>query len=547
MRRCLLVWICLLLCASACRREAASIDPAERRIAADVAVLASDAMEGRQTGTRGFDRAADYVAGQMRAAGLQPGGDDGTWFQTVPLLCATRVQDDARLVVLHAGKRQALRYGEDYLPAIGFAAAQTQVQAAAVFVGQGVQAPEIGHDDFAGVDVRGKIAVLFSGAPAGLDNDRRAYYSASREKLRALAGKGAVGAVFVNTAIDEAALPWSRTVQHAQHAAMRLRDSSGRAIDAHQSLRVVATVNAAAADSLFVGSGKNVAGLVHAAGLGLLRPFDLPARLELAAGNRIERLQSRNVVGALRGTGSAVADERIVYTAHLDHLGIGPPVNGDRIYNGALDNALGVAILLEAARELAGAPLPPKRSLLFVALTGEEQGLLGAHWFARRPPGTGRLVANINMDMPVLLAPSIDVVPIGVEHSTLQDTLRIAAAEEGVALSADPHPEQVPFIRSDQYAFISAGIPAVYLDGGVIAAQRGRDPRQALQAFMRDHYHQPSDDVRLPIVYADAARLARLNARIGRLVGDAPDPPRWHAGDFFGEKFAQPAATSAGP
>ncbi|HXH00756.1 MAG TPA: M20/M25/M40 family metallo-hydrolase, partial [Xanthomonadaceae bacterium] len=264
-------------------------------------------------------------------------------------------------------------------------------------------------------------------------------------------------------------------------------------------------------------------------------------------------VESRNVVGKLIGSDAVLGAEHLVYTAHLDHIGIGAPVKGDSIYNGALDNALGVAILLEAARELVASGIKPKRSLLFVALTAEEKGLLGAEWFASNPPvPPTSLVANINMDMPVLLAPSRDVVPIGIEHSTLQGAVEAAAKQVGVALSPDPFPEEVVFVRSDQYAFIRAGIPAVYLDGGVLAApssagkaaDAGTDPKLALREFLRNCYHQPCDDVAQPIQYADAARLARLNAHIGHLVGDAAQRPAWNAADFFGERFARPGGTT---
>src|SRR5690606_29773735 len=241
--------------------------------------------------------------------------------------------------------------------------------------------------------------------------------------------------------------------------------------------------------------------------------------------------------------------EHIVYTAHLDHVGIGAPVDGDAIYNGALDNALGVSIMLEAARTLAASDMPAGRPMLFVALTAEEKGLLGAEWFATHPPlpPGGSLVANINMDMPVLLAPSRDVVPIGVEHSSLQAMVEQAAGELDLGLSPDPFPEEVVFVRSDQYAFIRAGIPAVYLDGGVLAAQSSAGkaadastaPHLALREFLRNCYHQPCDDAGQSIQYADAARLAMLNARIGQLVGASPEPQRWVEGAFFADRSAR--------
>lgn len=516
----------------------------EQRIADDVGFLADDRLEGRETGTRGYDLAAEYTAKRFLEIGLQPAGDNGTYFQRVPLLKATREAEGAALTVKRNGREIALRFREQFLPALDFNATTHAIEAPAVFVGQGVHAPALNHDDFAGLDLRGKIAVLFSGAPSRFDNDRRAFHSASREKLRALAERGAIGAVFVNTPQDEAGSPWSRSADNWQRSGMRLRDADGKGMNTFPELRAVANVSAAAADLIFADGPQPAAVLFKAAQAGTLKGFALPGTLTLAARTNIEPVESRNVVGKLPGSDAALAADHIVYTAHLDHIGIGAPVkdeNGveDRIYNGALDNALGVSILFEAARILHATKPAPKRSLLFVALTAEEKGLLGAEWFASHPTVPApSLIANINMDMPVLLAPSKDVVPIGIEHSTLKSTLEIAAKEIGVDLSPDPFPEEVVFVRSDQYAFIRAGIPAVYLNGGTVSADGVRDPNMALRKFLREHYHQPSDEATLPIAYGDALRLAKLNARIGQLVGDAAERPQWNDGDFFGETFA---------
>lgn len=518
----------------------------EQRIAADVNYLADDKLEGRETGTRGYDLAAEYAAKRFREIGLQPAGDGGTYFQAVPLLKATREADGAALTVKRNGREIALRFRDQFLPSLNFDATEHTLEAPAVFVGQGVHAPELNQNDFAGLDVRGKIAVLFPGAPARFDNDRRAFYSSSREKLRTLAERGAIGVVFVNTPKDEADSPWSRGADNWQRAGMRLRGTDGKALNGFPELRAAATVSAAAADLIFADGPQPAAELFAAAQDGTLKGFALPGTLSLAGRNRIEQVESRNVVGKLPGSDTALAAEHIAYTAHLDHIGIGAPVKDeqgveDRIYNGALDNALGVSIMFETARILHAQTIAPKRSLLFIALTAEEKGLLGAEWFATHPAVTAlSLVANVNMDMPILLAPSKDVVPIGIEHSSLKSTLDTAAKEIGVTLSPDPFPEEVVFVRSDQYAFIRAGIPAVYLNGGIVSADGVRDPTLALRKFMREHYHQPSDEATLPIAWGDALRLAKLNARIGQLVGDAAQRPTWNAGNFFGERFARP-------
>jgi Zn-dependent M28 family amino/carboxypeptidase len=311
----------------------------------------------------------------------------------------------------------------------------------------------------------------------------------------------------------------------------------GGPIDAFPELRAVASVSSHAAPRLFTGSGRAYGDLLDAADAGTLRGFALPGTLTLATRTRITAATSANVVARLPGRGPH-ADEQIVFTAHLDHVGIGVPVGGDAIYNGALDNALGVAVMLQTARDLARAPQPPARSLLFVATTAEEAGLLGAEWFLRDPPVPRvALVANLNLDMPLLLAPTADVVAIGGGHSTLQAVVEAAAGDIDVALSPDPAPDQSTFMRSDQYPFVRAGIPAVYLAGGVDGASWGDDPEGAARAFLRERYHQPDDDVTQPIHYPDAARLARLNTRIALRIAADPQRPRWNAGDFFGERF----------
>ncbi|MBW8808555.1 MAG: M20/M25/M40 family metallo-hydrolase [Lysobacter sp.] len=440
-----------------------------RRIEADVRFLADDLLEGREAGTRGFDLASLYLAQRMRAIGLRPAGDDGGYFQRVPLLRASREDDGGRLIVQRDTGTVELKFREQFLPQLDFDRAQSQVTAPAVFVGQAVHAPELDHDDFAGIDLRG---------------------------------------------------------------------SDGRAIDTFPQLAMMANVGAASADAVLTAGGHSAAELFRDAREGTLRGFDLPGTITLSARNRIEQTQSRNVVALLPGTDAALKREHVVFSAHLDHLGIGAPVKGDAIYNGALDNALGVAIMLETAQQLALAKTPTKRSLLFVALTAEEKGLLGAEWFAQNPSvPRDSLVANINMDMPVMRVPTRDVVPIGVEHSSLQAVLAQAAGEVGVDLTPDPSPEESIFIRSDQYAFIRTGIPAVYLTGGMVARDAGVDARQQFRAFLADHYHQPDDDAEQPIQYADAARLAQLNARIGQLIADAAQRPRWNDGDFFGQRF----------
>ncbi len=512
-----------------------------RRIEADVRFLADDLLEGREAGTRGYDLASLYVAQRLRAIGLAPAGEDGGYFQRVPMLRGVTQVEGNGFTIVRDGAERALPFRDAFLPGINFNEPKASVEAPAVFVGQGVYAPELGHDDFAGVDVKGRIAVMFNGAPARFDNDRRAFHSSRRTKAEELVRRGAIGVVVVQTDDEEKQSPWTRSAGNWNRPGMRLRGEDGKGIDTWPKLRVTATVSAASADAVLSAGGRTAKQLFQDLRDVKLRAFDLPGTLRLASHTAITPVDSRNVVARLAGSDPALKHENIVFSAHLDHVGVGAPVDGDAIYNGALDNALGIAVMLEAANRLAHDATAPKRSVLFVAVTAEEKGLLGAEWFARHPTvPAGSLVANVNMDMPILLAPTSDVVPIGLEHSTLQPLVQQAAKEIGVSLSPDPSPEEVVFVRSDQYAFIRAGVPAVYLDGGYTGVDG--DAKAIQDAFLRERYHQPGDDLSQPIQWSDAARLAKLNARIGRLIADAPQRPAWNAGDFFGEKFGSKAA-----
>lgn len=521
---------------------AAAPEGGDRRIQADVAFLADDLLEGRAAGTRGYDLAALYVANRYRAIGLQPAGDDGSYFQRVPLLEGRRLRDGAGFSLVRDGQERRFAFEEEFLPGINFNAASHSVTAPLVFVGQAVHAPELEHDDFEGVDVRGKIAVYFSGAPSTFPNTQRAYHASGREKLARLAERGAVGAITIGNPVDEAKYPWARNARNWAMPGMRLVGDDGAPVDAFPELKATASLGVQAARELFEGAKMDAEEVFARREAGTLEAFDLPGQATLTGATALETVESRNVVGKLPGSDPALSAEHIVYTAHLDHVGHGAEVNGDGIYNGALDNALGTAVMLEAAHELVAGPAP-KRSLLFVAVTAEERGLLGAEHFATHPTVPREsLVANINMDMPVFLADVTDVVPIGIEHSSLEDDVKAAAAELGVGLSADPKPEEVVFVRSDQYAFVRQGIPAVYLDAGIKARSPDVDALALYEDFLTGHYHQPSDDLSRPIHYPSAAMLSRLNAAIGRRVGDAAGRPQWKEGDFFGRTFGGQAA-----
>ena len=509
------------------------------RIEADVRFLADDLLEGREAGTRGYDLAALYVSSQYRLLGLEPAGEAGSYFQSVPMLRGLREKEGARFAITRDGRTTEFAFESDFLPGVNYTAGAADVTAPLVFVGQAVRAPELQHDDFAGVDVKGRIAVVLDNAPARFPVDQRAYYASSTEKLRELERLGAVGVIFLGDPVNEKKRPWALDAPNWRRPGMRRLDAQGRPVDDFPGLAVRVAGNVKLADALFAGSPHTPAEVFAMLEAGTLRAFDLAGTATLASRAKLERVESRNVIARLPGSDAQLSTEHVVFTAHLDHVGIGVPHDGDSIYNGAQDNAVGVATMLEAARLLAADPVRPKRSSLFIALTAEEKGLLGAFHFAAQPTvPAASLVANVNMDMPLLLADVTDVIPIGIEHSTLEAVAQRAVADAGLTLTPDPFPEEVVFVRSDQYAFVRQGVPAIYLLAGV-TLRDGSDGGGMFTDWLSHHYHLPSDDLSQPIHWQGAARLAYVNYRIGLAIGNDPRRPAWKPGDFFGGKFAR--------
>ena len=507
-----------------------------QRIRADVAFLADDLLEGRGTGTRGYDIAARYVAAQFEALGLKPGGKGG-WYQDVPFITAS--PDPARA---SAATINGVRFANNEHVIIGptVAAAAIDQTAPAVFVGYGLEDKKLGLDDYAGLDVKGKIVVYLWGTPEGLPSEIAATLNDKKSELAV--AKGAIGAMSIAGPGLLKIFPWDKIIANSGLARMRWVHPDGHVEDPAAALRLSALIDQAAAEQLFKGSpldGKLAAVLddkkAHPKG------FALPNPVRVERFSVISKTRSANVLGLLEGFDQALKNEVVMLSAHLDHLGIMPTGGADRIANGAMDNAAGVATMLEAARAFVASGKRPRRSILFVALTGEEKGLFGSEYLAKYPALAGRrLVANVNLDMPILTYDFTDVVAFGAEHSTLGEAVGRAASQMGVKLSPDPVPEQNLFVRSDHYSFVKEGVPSVFLVTGF--ANGGE---QAQKDFEDKHYHMPSDDLAVPINWAAGAKFARLNYLIAAQLADAPAAPRWFAGDFFGDKFApgQPRAT----
>ncbi len=514
------------------------------RIKLDLIYLADDKRAGRDTGSRGYLKAARYVAARFEAMGLSPGAD-GRWLQTIKLRSARRNLKAARLeLVSPDGSREALAPLADFLVERSYVAPAFAVTAPAVFVGHGVVDEASGRDDYSDVDVHGKIVVAFSGAPASFDTEKRAHLALASLKRAHAAVKGAVGFVSIRTEVSDSRSPWSRATANPMAPAMTWIGPDG-VVHAEEFGLPGATLSAEGAAKLFTGSKVSYAALRarEAAGEPLER-FVLERSVFIAGATRHDEAASPNVVAYVEGADPVLKNEAVVVTAHLDHIGLLPPKEpgGDAICNGALDNAMGVAVILEAARRFSTAR--PRRSIYFVALTGEEKGLLGSDYFARHPTiGAKKMVANVNLDMPMALYPFVDVIAFGAEHSTLGGLVKTAAASMGVGLSPDPLPEQGVFTRSDHYRFVEQGVPSVYLMYGF-----GGGGEAVFRDFLKNRYHQPTDDLSQPIDYESAARFAELNYRIARAIADADERPRGFEGDFFGDLFApgaEPAPTAS--
>jgi len=517
-------------------REVAAEQAAADRIRGHVQFLASDELEGRDTGSRGHAVAAQYVAAQFTSLGLKPGGTGGGWTLQVPFRRASHASPPQ--VRVRLGSRTiSLVNGVDVALQPSLLERSRSIDARLVFVGYGLDEPKLGLNDFAGLDVRGKIVVALAGSPAGLPGEIAAHLDAV--KAEAAARRGAIGLVEIPA---DGATGAPRRFSTLGRPRVDWIDAAGKT-GAASLPRARLAMTSAAAERLFEGARTPLANVrALARSRRPVRGFALPANLSITANSNWQDFSSPEVIGLLPGSDPRLADEYVVLMGHLDHLGVkeGAKPGEDAIYNGALDNAAGIATMLEAAREFVGAGKPPRRSLLFIANTGEERGLLGADYFAEHPTvPIQRIVAAVDLDMPLLLYDFTDVVAFGADHSTVARTVEQAARSMGLAVSPDPMPQETIFVRSDHYQFVRRGVPAILLFTGYANGGKAK-----WDHFFANAYHKPSDDLSQPINWRAGARYARLNYEISRLLADADQRPRWYRGDYFGDRFA-PGQTRA--
>ena len=526
--------------------EAALNEITQEKIYAHLAYLADDKLEGRLTGEPGYDLAAEYVAEQFEAIGLEPGGDDG-WYQQVPFVSYMLDTENNAIVAHRDGADVVYEYREDYAGWGDKVRSENTVRAEVVYVGFGVHAPEHGYSDYDGVDVDGKIVALFDNAPSRLPGDERAYYASSRTKSAEMVKRGAIGSISLRSQKSVDFYPWERVKQvTGRQPSMAWVSPTGVPSDFFPEIEGSFMLSVDTAKAFLAGTPISFA--EARAATESSTPASVPLGLEVTLSRKTthKRFESPNVIGIVRGSDPELADEYVVFTGHLDHTGIGVPVEGsdDEINNGAYDNAMGIAMMIEAARALQANP--PRRSVMFIGLTGEERGLLGSDYFAHYPTvPVESIVANVNLDMPLFLFPIAELVDFGASHSSLKEPMTAAAEAEGFELVPDPMPEENLFIRSDQYSFVRQGIPASYLDTGFGSTDPDVDGEALVRDHIKNHYHKPSDDLTRPIHWDSALRFTRANARVGFAVANADERPTWNAGDFFGDKFAQ-GRTAAG-
>jgi hypothetical protein len=507
---------------------------------AHMAFLADDLLEGRGTGTRGYQLAANYVRAQFAEMGLKPAGVGASYFQNVRFRKIELVRDKSSLTVQHNGSTRTLTIDKDYVMGGDPLSADTTAEGQVVFVGFGVSAPEFGYDDYAGIDVRGKIVAALYGAPSRMPSAPGAHFSSGEQKLRTAAEHGAIGFLSIWAGKTEQRTPFSEYVRFSRGPALRWLNEKGVPNGAQPEIRGVARISSSTAAALFEGAPKSWKDALRAAENSQPQAFPLTASVSMHIVSRYSEAESPNVAAVLPGSDPPLKNEYVVFTAHLDHLGIGDPVKGDSIYNGAADNASGTAALLEMARAFSELHPAPRRSLLFLAVTGEEEGLLGSDYYAQNPTvPIAQIVANINMDEVSFLYDFKDIVPLGGEHSSLGAVAEDVARHMALTVSPDPLPEEVYFARSDQYSFILQGVPALYIEEGLQTVNPDLDGKKMQFDWEAQRYHQPNDDMSQLFDFKATVKCTRVDLAVGYEIAQQTERPHWNAGDFF-SKFSKP-------
>jgi Zn-dependent M28 family amino/carboxypeptidase len=526
------------------QRQAGSSGINEATLKAHIKFLADDMLEGRGTGARGGELAAKYIAAQLEALGAKGAGPDGSFFQPVSLV-GVKADPGTTLTISGATGNESFKFADDFVAFTGAQTEQVDVDADLVFVGYGIEAPEQRWNDYKGApDYRGKILVMLVNDPPATTAEPNlfggkalTYYGRWTYKYEEAARRGAAGAILLHTD-QSAGYPWG--VVRTSNGSWRF-DIARAQGDSTPFLQFRSWMTDDAAHRLMKLAGQDLEALRAKAATREFQPVNLGLKGKLNLRSEVKRVAAPNVVGVIEGSDPQLRNEYVVYSAHWDHLGIGAPnKNGDTIYNGALDNATGVACVLGIAESIARMPPAqrPKRSSLFLFPTAEEQGLLGAEWYAKHPVvPIEKTAANVNLDSMNVLGPTEDFIPLGAERSTLKAVVEAVARDQGLRVSPDARPDQGSFFRSDHFPFAKAGVPSISLKEGndYVGRPKGWGEEQ-FRAYNTAHYHQPSDEIRDTWDFRGMIQEAEIALAIGRRIADAPEKPRFNPGDEFAKK-----------
>jgi Zn-dependent M28 family amino/carboxypeptidase len=499
-----------------------------------VRFLADDLLEGRGPGTRGGDIAAKYIATQFALDGLKPAGDDGTYFQKVPLYAVHTVEDQTKFsFVPEHGDPIDLTYATDYVTKDETGGESADIDAPIVFVGYGVDAPEYKWDDYAGVDVKGKVLLVIVNEPPSTDENffkgnALTYYGRWTYKYEEAARKGAVGVLIIHRT-DLASYPWD-VVRNSQAVAKSYLQG-----DPDATLKAASWIQLDVARKLLALDGKNLDDLIVAAGKPGFHPFELPVRLKAHVASSVRRYVSDNVVAELAGADTGSEKQAVIYSAHYDHLGIDPAMKGDNIFNGAADNGTGCGILLELARAFAESPVRPPHSVFFASVTAEEQGLLGSQYLGMHPPvPAADITLDLNYDMLNPIGVPLDAEVSGAERTTFYPVVEKTAKAFDLTIQPDQFPAAGHYYRSDHFSFARVGIPSFSVGQGTHF--EGHDAAWGvaqMEDFTAHHYHQPSDEYKASMDFRGDAKMARFGFMLGWEASALPKSVEWQRGDEF--------------
>jgi Zn-dependent M28 family amino/carboxypeptidase len=515
--------------------EVAGVEmPEAEKIRAHVKFLSNDLLEGRGTGQRGGDIAAEYIATQFALYGLKPAGDDGTYFQNVPMVSVKTLPATSFKLVPNGGDAVTLKNLDDFVTNNESQTETADFDAPIVFVGFGITAPEYNWDDYKGVDLKGKVALLFVNEPASDDpkffkGKALTYYGRWTYKYEETARHGAVATLIIHRT-DLASYGWQvvRNSMGTERSHLRLGGQTPK-------LQAASWIQVDVAKKLVAMGGFDVDKLYEQSQSRDFKPVELPVHLRAHVVSELRPFVSRNVVALRPGADPKHKDEAVMYSAHYDHLGIVPELKGDNIYNGAVDNATGCGILLELARAWSQEKLAVRRSILFAAVTGEEQGLLGSEYLGQHSPiPPGKISLDLNFDALAPIGEAEEVEVTGAERTTFYPTVKETAKTFGLTIRADAHPEAGHYYRSDHFSMARVGVPAFSVGEGL--KFKGHDEawgEAQAKDYIDHHYHQPSDEYRPDMDFTGLAQMARFGLLLGRSAVMTPELQGWQPGDEF--------------